>query len=65
MVRANRAMPRAKTIITAPPKAIAVSPARRTLVLFCAPAARPTRIVAAMPMPSGTMKVIDGTLSAI
>ena len=47
------------------PKTIAVWPARRAPSVFLAPAKRPTRTVAAKPMPSGTMKVTEPTFIAI
>ena len=44
---------------------MAVKPARRAAIASPAPAASPTRTVAASPMPSGTMKVSEGMVMAI
>ncbi len=44
---------------------MAVKPARRAATRSPAPAAMPTRTVAANPMPKGTTKVMDGMVMAI
>jgi len=47
------------------PMAMAVKPARLAAILSPAPAASPTRTVAARPIPSGIMKVREGMVMAI
>jgi hypothetical protein len=47
------------------PRAIAAKPARRVSALSPRPTAWPTRTVAAMEMPNGTMKRMEAVCSAI